>query len=147
MQHVCLIQSISARKATHIKMGTWSGSCQCQLRFSTKIVSIGWSGCEWLLYECKNAHFQAFPPLSPAGTLQRFPKIFLVFGVKQSDISHITLASYLYSSPVSPSFYLLGPHNCYSLLVWVYCFYLFIFYFPPFFWVAIIIHCHLTMQT
>jgi hypothetical protein len=40
-----------------------------------------------------------------------------VLGVKQSDISRITLAFNLCSSPVSPSFYLLGPLNCYSLLV------------------------------
>ena len=41
MHHVCLIQSISARKATHIKLGTRSGSSQCQLHFGTKMVSIG----------------------------------------------------------------------------------------------------------
>jgi hypothetical protein len=69
MHHVCLIQSISARKATHIKLGTRSGSSQCQLHFGTKRVSIGWSGCEWLPSECKNAHFQAFPPLAPSGRL------------------------------------------------------------------------------
>ena len=66
MHHVCLIQSISARKANHIKLGTRSGSSQCQLHFTTKMVSIGWSGCEWLPSECKNAHFQAFPPLAPS---------------------------------------------------------------------------------
>jgi len=66
MHHVCLIQSISARKATHIKLGTHSGSSQCQLHFGTKMVSIGWSGCEWLPSECKNAHFQAFLPLAPS---------------------------------------------------------------------------------
>ena len=66
MHHVCLIQSISARKATHIKLGTRSGSYQCQLHFGTKMVSIGWSGCEWLSSVCKNAHFQAFPPLAPS---------------------------------------------------------------------------------
>jgi len=42
MHHVCLIQSISARKVTHIKLGTCSGSSQCQLHFGTKMVSIGW---------------------------------------------------------------------------------------------------------
>jgi len=41
---------------------------QCQLHFGTKMVSVGWSGCEWLPSECKNAHFQAFPPLAPSGT-------------------------------------------------------------------------------
>jgi hypothetical protein len=41
MHHVCLIQSISARKATHIQLGTRSGSSQCQLHFGTKMVSIG----------------------------------------------------------------------------------------------------------
>ena len=46
MHHVCLIQSISARKATHMKLGTRSGSSQCQLHFGTKMVSMGWSGCE-----------------------------------------------------------------------------------------------------
>ena len=71
MHHVCSIQSISARKATHIKLGTRSGSSQCQLHFGTKMVSIGWSGCEWLPSECKNAHFQAFPPLAPSGILGR----------------------------------------------------------------------------
>ena len=48
MHHVCLIRSISARKATHIKLGTFSGSSQCQLHFGIKMVSIGWmavSGC------------------------------------------------------------------------------------------------------
>ena len=40
-----------------------------------------------------------------------------VFRVKQSDISHITLAFYLSSSRVSPYFYLLGPHNSYPFLV------------------------------
>ena len=48
MHHVCLIQSISARKATHIKLVTCSGSSQYQLRFGIKIVLIGWSGCVWL---------------------------------------------------------------------------------------------------
>jgi len=66
MLHVCLIQSISASKATHMKLGTHSGSSQCQLHFGTKMVSIGWSGCEWLPSECKNAHFQAFPLLAPS---------------------------------------------------------------------------------
>jgi hypothetical protein len=66
MYHVCLIQSISARKATHIKLGTCSGSSECQLLFGTKMVLIGWSGCEWLPSECKNAHFQAFPQLAPS---------------------------------------------------------------------------------
>ena len=66
MHHVCLIQSISARKAIHIKLCTCSGSSQCQLQFCTKVVSIGWSGCEWLPSECKNAHFQAIPPLAPS---------------------------------------------------------------------------------
>ena len=69
MHHVCLIQSISARKAAHIKLGTHSVSSQCQLHFGTKMVSIGWSGCEWLPSECKNARFQAFPPLVPSGIL------------------------------------------------------------------------------
>jgi len=69
MHHVCLIQSISARKATHIKLGTRSGSSQCQLHFGTKMVSIGWSGCEWLPSECNNAHFQAFPPLAPSAII------------------------------------------------------------------------------
>ena len=63
MHHVCLIQSFSTCKATHIQLGTCSGSSQCQLHFGTKVVSIGWSGCEWLPSECKNAQFQAFPPL------------------------------------------------------------------------------------
>ena len=66
---MCLIQSISARKATHIKLSTRSGSSQCQLHFGTKMVSIRWSGCEWLPSECKNAHFQAFPLLAPSGVL------------------------------------------------------------------------------
>jgi hypothetical protein len=66
MHHVCLIQSISARKVAHIKLGTCSGSSQCQLQLGTKMVSIGWSGYEWLPSECKNAHFQAFPPLAPS---------------------------------------------------------------------------------
>jgi len=69
MHHVCLVQSISARKAAHIKLCTCSGSSQCQLHFGTKMVSIGWSGCEWLPSECKNAHFQAFPLLTPSGML------------------------------------------------------------------------------
>ena len=69
MHHVCLIQSISARTAIHIKLGTCSGSSQCQLHFGTKMVLIGWSGCEWLPFECRNAHFQAFPPLTPSGFL------------------------------------------------------------------------------
>ena len=73
MHHVCLIQSISALKATHIKLGTRSGSSQCQLHFGTKVVSIGWSGCEWLPSECKNAHFQAFPPLAPSGNAPLLP--------------------------------------------------------------------------
>ena len=72
MQHVCLIQSISARKATRIKLGTCSGSSQCQLQFGTKMVSIGWSGCEWLPSECKNAHFQAFLLLAPSAILPTF---------------------------------------------------------------------------
>ena len=72
MHHVCLIQSISARKATHIKLGTRSGSSQCQLHFGTKIVSIGCRGCEWLPSECKNEHFQAFPPLAPSAFVQFF---------------------------------------------------------------------------
>jgi len=29
-------------------------------------MSIRWSGCEWLPSECKNAQFQAFPPLAPS---------------------------------------------------------------------------------
>jgi len=63
MYHVCSIQSISARKATHIKLGTCSGSSQCQLHFRLKwcrLNEVAVSGC--LL----NAHFQAFlrwPPL------------------------------------------------------------------------------------
>jgi hypothetical protein len=73
MHHVCLIQSISARKATHIKLGTCSGSSQFQVHFGSKIVSIGWSGCECLPSECKNAHFQAFPMLTTSGiTIQGF---------------------------------------------------------------------------
>jgi hypothetical protein len=60
MHHECLFQSISTRKAIHIKLGTCSGSSQCQLRFGTKMVSIGWSGCERLPSECKNAHFRHF---------------------------------------------------------------------------------------
>jgi hypothetical protein len=56
----------TARKAIHIKLGTCSGSSQCQLHFGTTMVSIGWSGCEWLPSECKNAHFQIFPPLTPS---------------------------------------------------------------------------------
>jgi hypothetical protein len=79
MQHVCLIQSISARKATHIKLGTCPGSSQCQLHFGTKVVLIGWGGCEWLPSECKNAHFQAFPPLTSSGfffTKKRFLLLF-----------------------------------------------------------------------
>jgi hypothetical protein len=71
MHHVCLIQSISARKATHIKLGTCSGSTQCKLHFGTKMVSIGWSGSEWLPSERKNAHFQAFPQLAPSGIFSR----------------------------------------------------------------------------
>ena len=69
MHHVRLIQSTSARKVTHIKLGTCSGSSQCQLQFGTKMVSIGWSGCEWLPFECKNTRFQAFPLLAPSGKL------------------------------------------------------------------------------
>jgi hypothetical protein len=69
MHHVCLIQSISARKAYHMKLGSRSGSSQCQLQFGTRMVSIGWSGCEWLPSECKNAHFQAFSPLAPSDKL------------------------------------------------------------------------------
>jgi len=69
MHHVCLIQSTSARKATHMKLGTCSGSSQCQLQFGTKMVSIGCSGYEWLPSECKNAQFQAFPPLTPSGKI------------------------------------------------------------------------------
>jgi hypothetical protein len=69
MHHVCLIQSISARKVTHIKLGTRSGSSQCQLHFRTKLVSIGWSDYGWLPSECKNEHIQAFPPLAPSGIL------------------------------------------------------------------------------
>jgi len=72
MHQVCLMQSISARKATHIKLDTCSGSSQCQLHFGTKLVLIGWSGCEWLPFECKNAHFQAFPPLAPSGKTSPF---------------------------------------------------------------------------
>jgi len=68
MHHVCLIQFISARKVTHIKLGTRSGSSQCQLQFGTSMVSIGWSGCEWLPSKCKNANFQAFPLLAPSVT-------------------------------------------------------------------------------
>jgi len=71
MHHVCLIQSIAARKTIHIKLSTRSGSSQCQLHFGTKMVLIGWSGCEWLPSECKNEHFQAFPPLAPSGILPR----------------------------------------------------------------------------
>ena len=66
MHHVCLIQSISARKV-NTKLGTCSGNSQCQLQFGIKMVSIGWSGCEWLPSECKIAHFQAFPLLAPSG--------------------------------------------------------------------------------
>ena len=66
MHHVCLIQSISARKATHIKLGTCSSSSQCQLHFDFKL-SIVWSGCESLPSECKNSHLQAFPLLTPSG--------------------------------------------------------------------------------
>ena len=76
MHHVCLIQSISARKANHIKLGTRSGSSQFQLHFGTKKVSIGWSGCEWLPSECNNAHFQAFPPLAPSGIIRPYCKQF-----------------------------------------------------------------------
>ena len=68
MHHVCLIQSISARKATHIKLGTRSGSSPCQLQFGTKMVSIGWSGCEWLPSKWQIVHFQAFLPLAPSGS-------------------------------------------------------------------------------
>jgi len=69
MHRGCLIQSVSARKVTHIKLGTCSNGSQCQLHFGTKMVSIGWSGCEWLPSQCKNAHFQAFPQLTPSETL------------------------------------------------------------------------------
>jgi len=55
MHNVCLIQSISARKATHTKLGTCSGSSQCQLHFGTKMVSIGWSCCE-----CKIRKYAVF---------------------------------------------------------------------------------------
>jgi len=40
MYHVCLIQPISARKATHMKLGTCSGSSQSELHLNYKIVSI-----------------------------------------------------------------------------------------------------------
>ena len=35
------------------------------------MVPIEWSGCEWLPWECKNAHFQALPPLTPSGITWR----------------------------------------------------------------------------
>jgi len=60
MHHVCLFQSISARKGTHTKLGTCSGSSQCQLHFGTKLVLIEWSSCECLPSECKHAHFRHF---------------------------------------------------------------------------------------
>jgi len=60
MHHVCLIQSISARKVTHIKLGTCSGSSQCQLHFGTKMVSIGWSGCDGCLLNAKMRIFRHF---------------------------------------------------------------------------------------
>jgi hypothetical protein len=72
MLHVCLFQSISARKVTRIKLGTCSGSSQYQLHSGTKMVSIEWSGCEWLPVECKNEHFQAFPLLAPSGLIVNF---------------------------------------------------------------------------
>jgi len=65
MHHVCLIQCISARKATHIKLGTCSGSFQCQLHFGTKMVSIGRSGCEWLPSEWKMRIFRHFLRWTP----------------------------------------------------------------------------------
>jgi hypothetical protein len=40
-----------------------------------------------------------------------------VLGVKQSDITHITLAFHPCFSQVSPFFHLLGPHDCSSFLV------------------------------
>ena len=70
MHHVRLIQSTSARKVTHIKLGTCSGSSQCQLQFGTKMMSIGWSCFEWLPSEFKNAHSQAFPQLAPSGYIR-----------------------------------------------------------------------------
>ena len=66
MHHVYLTQSISARKATHIKSGVCSGSSHCQLHFNTQMVSIGWSGCEWLPSECKSVHFQEILQLAPS---------------------------------------------------------------------------------
>jgi hypothetical protein len=48
MYHVCLIQPISARKATHMKLGTCSGSSQSELHLNYKIVSIEWSVCLWV---------------------------------------------------------------------------------------------------
>jgi hypothetical protein len=66
MHHVCLIQSISAHNAIHKKLGTCSGSSQCQLHFGTKIVPIVWGGCEWLPSEYKMHIFRQFlccPPL------------------------------------------------------------------------------------
>jgi len=76
MHHVCLIQSISARKATHIKFGTYLGSSQCQLHLGAKIVSIGWSGCEWLaafwMRICTFSRISSVDPLCKIGitTLQ-----------------------------------------------------------------------------
>jgi len=65
MQHVYLLQSISARKATHIKLGTCSGSSQCQLHFGTKM-SMDESAVSGSLLNAKMRifrHFLRWPPL------------------------------------------------------------------------------------
>ena len=64
---MCLTQSISARKATHIKLGTCLGSSQCQLHFGTKMVSTGWMAVRGCLLNAKIHifwHFLRLPPLA-----------------------------------------------------------------------------------
>jgi hypothetical protein len=70
---MCALSSLPQHKVTHIKLGTCSGSSQCQLYFSIKMVStkeMAVSGC--LLYAKILHKFQAFPPLTPSAKVAHF---------------------------------------------------------------------------
>jgi hypothetical protein len=86
MHHVCLIQSISARKATHIELGTCSGSSQCQLQSGTQMMSIKLNGCGWLPSECNNAHFQAFSLLAASANFHANPTLMCKLSCKHHTI-------------------------------------------------------------
>ena len=66
MHHVCLIQSISARKATNLKLGICSGSSQCQLQFGKKN---GVNRMKWLwvaAFWMQKCVFSGIPLLAPS---------------------------------------------------------------------------------